>query len=74
MLRESRRLTWGQILGVAAGVHQDVGLKGGVKVVICTEEAQRKEGVMLPAGASRRSAFGSALPVVEEDVRGPDLV
>lgn len=33
-----RGLTWGLVLGVAAGVHQNVGLKGGVKVVICTEE------------------------------------
>lgn len=35
-----RRLTWRQVLGEATGVHQNVGLKGGVKVVICTEEGQ----------------------------------
>lgn len=34
--------TWGLVLGVAAGVHQNVGLKGGVKVVICTEEGRTK--------------------------------
>lgn len=33
--------TWGQVLGKAAGVDQDVGLEGGVKVVICAEEGER---------------------------------
>lgn len=40
--QRGRMLTWGLVLGVAAGVHQNVGLKGGVKVVICTEEGGRK--------------------------------
>lgn len=34
------RLTWGQVLGEAAGVHKDVGLKRGVKVVICAERGE----------------------------------
>lgn len=36
-------LAWRQVLGEAAGVHQDVGLKGGVKVIICTEGGQTEE-------------------------------
>lgn len=35
-----RRPTWRQVLGVATGVHQNVGLEGGVKVVICTERGR----------------------------------
>lgn len=37
-------LTWRLVLGVATGVHQNVGLKGGVKVVVCTEEGGTKWG------------------------------
>lgn len=40
--KKEERLTWRQILGKAAGVYQDIGLKGGVKVVICTEEGQER--------------------------------
>lgn len=41
MIRRQKRHTWGQVLGKAAGVDQDVGLEGGVKVVICAEEGER---------------------------------
>lgn len=44
--RERKRgqsLTWGEIFSVATGVDQDVGLKGGVKVIICTGEGQKRE-------------------------------
>lgn len=41
MIRRQSRRTWGQVLGEAAGVDQDVGLEGGVKVVICAEEGER---------------------------------
>lgn len=41
MIRRQRRHTWGQVLGKAAGVDQDVGLEGGVKVIICAEEGER---------------------------------
>ena len=41
--QEGIRLTWRQVLGVATGVHQNIGLKGGVKVVICTEEGQMEK-------------------------------
>lgn len=37
------RLTWRQVLSVATGVHQNIGLEGGVKVVICTEEGQMEK-------------------------------
>lgn len=36
-------LTWGKILGVATGVHQNIGLKRGVKVVICTADGHERE-------------------------------
>lgn len=35
--------TWRQILGIATGVHQDVGLKRGVEVIICTEGGQGRK-------------------------------
>lgn len=40
MIRRKRRRTRGQVLSEAAGVDQDVGLEGGVKVVICAEEGE----------------------------------
>lgn len=69
--RNTQEPTWRQVLGEAAGVHQNISLKGGVKVVICTEEGQEV------TSDDRRRAPGlrsGVLPVVEQDVRRPDLI
>lgn len=76
--KEEERLTWRQVLGVATGVHQNIGLKGGVKVVICTEEGTGGGDTtcwnIVCVYEVCVKVFLRVLPVVEEDVWCPDLI
>lgn len=48
---QNKNPTWREILCKAAGVYKNVGLKGGVEVIICTEGGGHGRQVSPPTGA-----------------------
>lgn len=68
---DSAKLTWRQIFTVAAGVHQHVGLEGGIKLVVSAVAEQQSDdsGHVQPAEPPT-----CTVPVVEQYVGRPHLV